>query len=151
MSSNHGLATVVAALCEGFPTKDAAVAAAIDLAVLVAAADGRIDPAELATLTQSFEVALGTQVSPMFVRHLVQASVQQMREAGVAAHAQRLGETFAARGCVDDALRLALLVANASDGVSQVERDQIDAVASAAGVSTVRVDELYREIQARAA
>jgi uncharacterized membrane protein YebE (DUF533 family) len=148
MNSNALLQPAVEALCSRFPTSEAGVAAAIDLAVLVAAADGRIDPVEMAALSVSLEVATKTRLSPAFVRHLVHASRQQIDAAGASARAKLLGESIAARGCVDEGLRLALVIALASDGLSPVEREQIELVARAAGVPTDRIDSLCREIEA---
>lgn len=150
MNANTLLEPVVEALCSRFPSNEAGVAAAIDLAVLVAAADGRIDSAEMAALSTSLEVATKTQLSPMFVKHLVQASRQQIDAAGAAVRAKVIGESIAAQGCVDEGLRLALVVALASDGLSEVEREQIERIAVAAGAAPDRVDTLCREIQASA-
>ena len=148
MNTNALLQPAVEALCNRFPSNEAGVAAAIDLAVLVAAADGRIDPAEMATLSAFLEVATKTQLSPVFVKHLVQASRQQIDAAGASTRAKMVGESIAAQGCVDEGLRLALVIALASDGFSEVEREQIEVIAKAAGAAPDRVDTLCREIQA---
>ena len=148
MNANALLQPAVEALCNCFPSSEAGVAAAIDLAVLVAAADGHIDPAEMVALSTSLEVATKTQLSPMFVKHLVQASRQQIDAAGASARAKLIGESIAARGCVDEGLRLALVIALSSDGLSEVERQQIEIIAKAAGASSERVDTLCQEIEA---
>jgi len=147
MNANTLLQPAVEALCSHFPSNEAGVAAAIDLAVLVAAADGRIDPAEMAALSTSLEVATKTQLSPMFVKHLVQASRQQIDAAGASTRAKLIGESIAAQGCVDEGLRLALVIALASDGLSEVEREQIEIIARAAGAAPDRVDVLCKEIE----
>jgi len=147
MNTNALLQPAVEALCNRFPSNEAGVAAAIDLAVLVAAADGRIDPAEMATLSAFLEAATKTQLSPVFVKHLVQASRQQIAAAGASTRAKLVGESIAAQGCVDEGLRLALVIALASDGFSEVEREQIEVIAKAAGAAPDRVDTLCREIQ----
>lgn len=148
MNPSPLLQPAVEALCSHFQSNEAGVAAAIDLAVLVAAADGRIDPAEMAALSLSLEVTTRTHLAPAFVRHLVGESRKQIEAAGASARAKSIGESFAAHGCVDDGLRLALLIALASDGLSSIEREQIESVAKAAGASTDRVDAICREIQA---
>lgn len=147
MNANTLLQPAVEALCNRFPSNEAGVAAAIDLAVLVASADGRIDPAEMAALSTSLEVATKTQLSPVFVKHLVQASRQQIAAAGATSRARLIGESIAAQGCVDEGLRLALVIALASDGFSDVEREQIEVIAKAAGAGPDRIDSLCREIQ----
>lgn len=150
MNANALLQPAVEALCSRFPSNEAGVAAAIDLAVLVAAADGRIDPAEMAALSTSLEVATKTQLSPTFVKHLVQASRQQIVAAGASTRAKLIGESIAAQGCVDEGLRLALVIALSSDGFSNVEREQIEIIAKAAGATPDRIDSLCREIEATA-
>lgn len=147
MHANTLLQPAVEALCNRFPSNEAGVAAAIDLAVLVAAADGQIDRDEMAALSTSLAVATKTQLSPIFVKHLVQASRQQIDAAGASTRAKLIGESIAAQGCVDEGLRLALVIALASDGFSDVERAQIDIIAQAAGAAPDRVDTLCREIQ----
>jgi len=147
MNSKALLQPAVEALCNRFPSSEAGVAAAIDLAVLVAAADGRIDPAEMSALSVSLEAATKTHLAPAFVRHLVHASRQQIDAAGASSRAKLLGESFAAQGCVDDGLRLALLVALSSDGMSSVEREKIELVAQAAGAPPERIERLCRELQ----
>lgn len=147
MNANTLLQPAVEALCNRFPSSEAGVAAAIDLAVLVAAADGCIDPAEMAALSTSLEVATKTQLSPKFVKHLVQASRQQIDAAGASTRAKLIGESMAAQGCVDEGLRLALVIALASDGLSDVEREQIEIIAKAAGAAPERIDVLCLEIK----
>jgi tellurite resistance protein len=144
------LQPAVQALCDHFPSSAAGVATAIDLAVLVAAADGQIDPAEMAALTVSLETTTQAHLAPAIVRHLVHESRNQIETVGAQARAKAIGETIAARGCVEQGLRVALLIALASDGLSSVERQQIDIVAKAAGASPDRVDAIRREIQASA-
>ena len=151
MNANPLLQPAVEALCNRFPSNEAGVAAAIDLAVLVAAADGHIDPVEMAALSTSLEVATKTQLSPKFVKHLVLASRQQIDAAGASSRAKLIGESIAAQGCVDEGLRLALVIALASDGLSDVERDQIEIIAHAAGATPERVETLCREIEASSA
>ncbi len=151
MNANALLHPAVEALCNRFPSNEAGVAAAIDLAVLVAVADGHIDPAEMAALSTSLEVATKTQLSSKFVKHLVLASRQQIETAGASSCAKLIGESIAAQGCVDEGLRLALVIALASDGLSDVERDQIEVIARAAGAAHDRVDTLCREIEASTA
>lgn len=148
MSTSPLLQPAVQALCSRFQSNEAGVAAAIDLAVLVAAADGRIDPAEMAALSVSLETTTHAHLAPSFVRYLVGESRKQIEAAGATERARSIGESFAERGCVDEGLRLALLIALASDGLSAVEREQIELVAKAAGATADRVDALCRELQA---
>ena len=47
----------IEAMCARFRSNDEGLSAAVDLAVLVAAADGRIDRAEMAALSASLEAS----------------------------------------------------------------------------------------------
>jgi tellurite resistance protein len=117
---------------------DEAIQAAVDLAVLVAAADGTIDAAERAALTASLESLMRGSVAAPVVRHLVRESRNQIEAAGPTARAKSIGRQLADHGAADEGLRLALAIAHASDGLAQVEREHIAIVAKAAGVSEAR-------------
>ena len=138
----------IEALCAHFSSNDEGISAAVDLAVLVAAADGRIDRAEMAALAASLEAIAGTQLAPAVVQHLVRESRVQVKATGVAARSKAIGETLAAHGCVTEGLRLAVVIALASEGLCPAEREQIEMVARAAGASLERIDALVREVEA---
>jgi len=138
----------IEALCARFQSNEEGLTAAVDLAVLVAAADGRIDSAEMAALAASLEAMARTQLTPAVVHHIVRESRAQIQAAGIEARARAIGETLAAHDCVDEGLRLALVVALASEGLSAVERERIEIVAKAAGAGAERIDALGREVQA---
>jgi len=138
----------VEALCDCFQSHDEGMSAAVDLAVLVALADGRIDRAEMIAIAASLEVIAGTQLSVPVVRHLVRESREKIESVGAEARARAIGEALAAHGCIDEGLRLALVIALASEGLCPAEREQIDIVAKAAGASMARVEALRREVEA---
>jgi tellurite resistance protein len=121
---------------------DEAAVAAVDLAVLVAMADGAIDTAERAALASSLEAVMGAAVAPPVVRYLVRESRNQIEVAGANARARAIGRQLAERGAADEGLRLALAIAFASDGLSDPEREIIARVAKAAGVSEARLEAL---------
>jgi tellurite resistance protein len=119
-----------------------AAVAAIDLAVLVATADGSIDAAERAALAASLEAVMGATVTPQVVRHLVRESRNQIEVAGANARARAIGRQLAERGASDEGLRLGLAIAFASNGLSVVERERLAVVAKAAGMSEARLEVL---------
>jgi len=139
---------LVDSLCSRFPSREEGLLALTDLTVLVAAADGTIDEAEMSSLTASLEVMLASQVVPMLVRHVVEESRERIAEAGIEPSARSLGASLAALGAAEDGIRLALDIAAASEGISDVERARIDLVAKAAGLTGERVAALTGEIAA---
>lgn len=123
-------------------SNDEGVNAAIDLAVLVANADGKIDDAERRALNDSLAAIIGDTVAPIVARHLVSESKSKLAAVGPEARARDIGATLKANDAVREGLSLALAVAHASDGLSDVERERIQVVAEAAGAPVGLLDEL---------
>jgi tellurite resistance protein len=117
---------------------DEAMIASVDLAVLVAMADGTIDPDERAALTTALEAVMQAHVAAPIVRHLIRESKNQIEAAGPEARAKTIGRKLADHGAGDEGIRLALAIGHSSAGLSDVERDRIAVVAHAAGVSDAR-------------
>jgi tellurite resistance protein len=134
--------SLVQALSARFGADDVGITAAVDLAVLVAAADGTIDADERAALTASLEAIMGTTVAHTIVRYLVRESRNQTEAVGTEARARAIGGLLAAHHAVDEGLRLALAIAFTSQGLSEQERDVIAVVARAAGASETRLEAL---------
>jgi tellurite resistance protein len=142
MSSTAHLKPLVDVLAAKLGDGDDAAVATVDLAVLVAAADGVIDAEEKAALTTMLEALMRGTVAPQVVRHLIRESKNQIEAAGADARARSLGLLLANLGAADEGLRVALAMAHASDGLSAVERELIATVAKSAGVSPGRFDAL---------
>jgi len=128
-----------------FPAGDDGLIAVVDLAVLVAIADGRIDGAEMAALAESIEALVGGRLSASLVGHLVTESRAQIRSLGPEACARSIGELLATHGAGEEGISLALAVAWASEGLSTPELERISQVAEAAGVTQARLDALIGE------
>jgi tellurite resistance protein len=136
------LKMLTAAFLARFGADDEGVSTAVDLAVLVAVADGVIDAAERAALAGAIEVVMGATVAPSVVRHLVLESRNQILAAGTEARARAIGGALAARGAIDEGLRMALAIAFASEGLAAMERAHIATMARAAGVTDARLEGL---------
>jgi tellurite resistance protein len=134
--------SLVEAFCARFGADDEGITTAVDLAVLVAAADGTIDPDERAALNASLEAIMGASVSHQVVRYLVRESRNQTAAVGPDARARAIGGVLAAHRAVDEGLRLALAIAFASEGLSAPEREVIALVARTAGASETRLEAL---------
>lgn len=133
---------LVDALLAHFSAGDEGLIALVDLAVLVAVADGHIDDAEMAALTESIEAIAGGRLGGAVSRRLVEESCAQIRAIGPEAAARLIGQVLAARRAGEEGLMLGLAVAYASEGLAGVERERLEQVARAAGVPDARVAEL---------
>lgn len=130
-----------------FEKGDSGYATIIDLAVLIAMADGKIDAIEMAALTESVEAIVGARLVPSVAKHLVTQSRADVREKGVEASAKSIGEILAKHGAAEDGLLFGLAVAWASEGLAPAERERLEAVARAAGVSAERFAELSEAVR----
>ncbi len=139
------------ALLAHFPAGDDGLIAVVDLAVLVAIADGQIDGAEMTALSESIEAMVGGRLPASLVGHLVTESCAQIRALGPEACARAVGEVLAAHGAADEGIALALAIAWASDGLSTAELERITQLAEAAGVDPARLDELIAVSSSRSA
>jgi tellurite resistance protein len=142
---NEDLQPLIDALLARFGASDKGLCAAVDLAVLVATADEHIDEAEMAALTVSIEGFLGTRLAPAVAQHLVNESRRQIRNDGAEGCIRTVGQVLAANHAIEEGVRFGLAIALASEGISEVERARIAAVADAAGLPTARLDALVRE------
>jgi tellurite resistance protein len=140
------LQPLIDAMLSRFGDADQGITAVVDLAVLVAMADGRIDEAEMTALMGTVDVIMGTRLAPAVAKHLVTQSRAQIRDAGAAARARELGRTLGARGAAGEGLRLAFAIAWTSEGLSVEERAIIDVVASSAGMDPERLKALETEV-----
>lgn len=144
------LRPLIAALRARFDSSDEGLNAIVDLAVLVAVADGTIDQAEMAALAESLGALLGGVLDPRMARLVVRESRAKIEADSPEVRAKAIGESLAAHDAVDEGLRFALAIGWASEGLSTVERDRTLLVALAAGADAARLDELSRSIQIEA-
>lgn len=142
VSAVPSISPLVDRLCARFTDRDEGLAVLTDLIVLVAAADAVIDATESRALAESIETMLSSHVAPRVLRSVIGESRARIRGVGPDLSADAIGRKLALRGGAEDGIRLALFIAAISEGISPVERKRIDRVAAAAGVSSVRLDEL---------
>ncbi|MFT3768963.1 MAG: hypothetical protein QM820_26280 [Minicystis sp.] len=145
MKPTNELQPLTDALLARFGSSDKGLTAAVDLAVLVAMADERIDEAEMAALMASIEGLLGVRLAPAVAKHLVTESRTKIRVTGAEARAVDIGHTLAVHGAGEEGLRLAFAIAWTSEGLAPAERAVIGIVGGAAGVSPARIDALADE------
>src|SRR6185437_2510762 len=121
MRGSAHIKALVDAFCARFGGDDLGITTAVDLAVLVAAADGTIDADERAALTASLEAVMRSTVASTVVRYLVREARNQIEAVGAEARARAIGGVLAAHDAADDGLRLALAIAFTSGGLSDPE------------------------------
>ena len=104
----------------------------VDIGALVANADGNVDDSEAEMLQYLFSELLGSKYTSDMVRHLVQASLRVILEAGLEPRARHIAEILLDCEAVECGLTLAVGVACASEGISSAEHDVVRTVARAA-------------------
>jgi len=134
-------------LCSAFERGGYNPTPVVDLGVLVANADGKVDDGERALLREVFQALLETKLSPNVVDALISASLEVIRAAGTAPRERLVASILQDCDASEAGLRVALAIAFASEGLSAAERGVIDRVAAAAGVPPARVDELVTEVK----
>lgn len=142
MKPSPTIRPLVTALRARFDSSDEGLNAVVDLAVLVGLADGTIDEAEMAALSESIGTLVGGTLDPRMSRHIIRESRAKIEGIGVEARAKAIGASLAAHGAAEEGARLALAIAMASDGVSDVERARVELVAVAAGLDLAALAEL---------
>lgn len=134
-------------LCDAFEKGGYNPTPIIDLGVLVAYADGKIDDKEHAMLQEVFTTLLGTSLNGEVVDALVDASVEVIKAAGAEERARLVGTILrdcdaGAPGCV-----VALALAFASEGLSEGEQKVVNRIAEAAGVTKEELDALTKKVR----
>lgn len=134
-------------LCEAFDRGGYNPTPIIDLGVLVANADGKVDDRERGMLSSIFSTLLGTTLDSEVVDALVGASVEVIQQAGAEPRARLVGTILHDCDAGEEGLVVALAVAFASEGLSSAEQKVVDRIADAAGVSKARLGELTSKVR----
>jgi tellurite resistance protein len=122
----------------------------IDLGVLVASADGKVDDDERQFLREIFQALLETTVSADIVNHMITASLDVIEAAGSEPRARLVGAILDDCNGVEPGIEVALAVAFASHGLSASERKVIDRIARAGHLRKARLEELIAHVRGAA-
>ncbi|NLY93438.1 MAG: hypothetical protein GXY23_05360 [Myxococcales bacterium] len=125
MSNGENVRTLV----EDFPGRPELV---VEIAVLLAQADGEIDEAESSALLETLQTAFGTSLSDVVVRALVEEVVEMVAAEGAEARARALSARLVEAGALEAGVRLAEAIAASSSGVGAEEARLIELLRSAA-------------------
>lgn len=151
MKHPEALAPLVSSLlarCEARPNLSG-VDVLIDLAVFVAAADGRIDAPEQEALASSIQGFSGGQLRAYQISSEILASASANSAAPRAARIAHLANGVLAIDAAEDALRFAAAIALASHGVSPAERAVLDELAAAFRLRPAQLDGILDELRAQ--
>jgi tellurite resistance protein len=120
----------------------------VEAAYLVARADGVFDDAERTAFERVVTAACGGTVAPRQIEALVADLEDQLVEDGLDRRVQALSAIVLRKEHGREVLRIAALLADASDGVSDVEREVLGKIATACGLGEGAVDTAVAEVRA---
>lgn len=121
--------------------------AIVEGAYLVASADGVFDASERETFEKVVSAACGGTVSSKNVADLVADLADQLQEDGIDRRLAAVGEHVAKKSHAREVLRIASLLAQTSEDVSQVERGILVRLAKVLGLEEGAVDEALAEVR----
>lgn len=137
---------VVRELSQGWRGQDSAYL--LDLAVLVASADGEIDDIEAEALTEVV-IAVTDARDPAKARASIKTNVRALRESGPSVRLHSVSEALRTSQKVEEGLQLAIALAYANSGIAKEERSLIEALAQLAGVTPTQLEALVGTTCAR--
>lgn len=143
MNVAAALAERLAPLIAAFRKDDVAIV--VDVVVIAAYADGEIDDDELAALRIACESAFGAPMPVETARGYIDKAKAQIKAAGGDGFARQVGKQLGERKMGEAGVRLAYVVAKASRGVSDEERDRLVILGEGAGLSESRVRRIEQE------
>lgn len=120
----------------------------IESAYLVATADGVFDDDERAIFERIITTACGGTVPQKHVADLVADFDDQLGEDGIDLRLQRISEGLKRPEHAREALRIAALIAQASEDVSAVERSVLERLARACKLASADVDAAFADVKA---
>lgn len=120
----------------------------VEGAYLVATADGVFDQEERETFERIVTAACGGAVPPSHVADLVADLEDQLTEDGLERRIERLARSIQREEQALEVLRIAALIAQASENVSNVERAVLVKIASACRLGEGVVDSALADVEA---
>lgn len=118
----------------------------IDLGVLIAQSDGRIEPDELYLLRELFGELLGTKLRGRLAQHLVEASLEVTKMAGAEARIRVLAEILTDCQAVEEGLIVAASIATV-DEMSPKERRLLEQLAAACRAPSGMLEAVIERVQ----
>jgi tellurite resistance protein len=119
----------------------------VEGAYLVAAADGVFDDAERKAFERVVVAACGGMVTPRQIQGLLDDLKDQLDEDGVDKRVKALSAPVHKKEQAIEVLRIAALLADASEGVSGVEVQVLEKIAKACGLETNEVERAIVDVR----
>jgi tellurite resistance protein len=120
----------------------------VEGAYLVATADGIFDDEERHTFERIVTAACGGAVPHGHIADLVADLAAQLAEDGLEQRIQRVAAALSRREHAHEVLRIAALIAQVSDDVSDVERGVLEKLAAACDLGSLDVDQALLDARA---
>lgn len=141
------IADAIAELCTAFERGGYNPTPVIDIGVLVASADGKVDEREREMLLDVFQTLLNTTLTAEVVDHLVTASVEVIEVAGAESRARLIASILRDCEAVEPGVKVALALSFASQGLTKAEAKVVERIATEGGLSSARLAQLTEEIR----
>lgn len=116
----------------------------VEAAYVVATADGIFDEEEQRLFEKVVTAACGGTISQSHVKDLVADLADQLQEDGLDVRVQRISQFAARREHAHEVIRIAALIAQCSDEVSEAERAVLEKIAVACNLDVSVVDAALR-------
>jgi len=129
------------------PVAVALFEAIVEAAYLVANADGVFDDEERRTFEHVVTVACGGAVEPPQIAALVSDLGDQLEEDGIDRRIEAIASAVTRKEHAQEVLRIAALLAQASEDVSAVERGTLERLAVRCGLQAADVDSALADVQ----
>lgn len=151
-SQDRSILTLAAASYGSRPTDESTVPTGFDPhaaalfesivegAYIVATADGVFDDDERRAFERIVTAACGGAVAPRHIADLISDLQDQLVEDGVDTRLHRLGESITRREHAQEVIRIAALIAQSSEDVSEIERTVLEKLASSCKLDAGEVD-----------
>jgi len=120
--------------------------AIVEAAYVVANADGVFDDDERQTFQRVVAVACGGAVAAQQVAALLSDLTDQLREDGLDRRIEAIARAVTKKDHAHEVLRIAALLAQASEGVSPVERNALERLAIRCGLGVADVDSALADV-----
>jgi tellurite resistance protein len=158
-TSDRSILTLAAASYGSRPTDESTVPTGFDPhaallfesivegAYIVATADGVFDEEERRAFERIVTAACGGSVTPRHIADLIADLADQLAEDGLDTRLQRLGEGMVRREHGQEVVRIAALIAQCSEDVSEIERSVLEKLAAACKLATSEVDVALADVK----
>jgi len=120
----------------------------VEGAYIVATADGVFDEEERRAFERIVTAATGGSVTQSHIADLIADLADQLSEDGLDTRLERLGAGIARREHALEVIRIAALIAQVSEDVSEIERSVLEKLAAACKLEPAEVDVALADVKA---